>query len=913
MTGPVILLPPGADLADAAARELVARRRERLPDLSDLTLLLPSLAAGSHLRRCLAQHAGRGLLGPHIQTLAGFAAERGGGEPPLPALECRLLLTEALRRYRNLFPGQDNARVAEALFELFEELSANAVDPGADEAAFAARLQQPYGAAPSAWLSREAQIVQRLWQAFGSDSGGRSPMATHLRRLRAALAVVPPGTPVILIGFDDFPRAEAALVAGALREGRAQLWLQGRRGGRDGTATARLVSLLGVEAQAQPAAATPRARLLDAAYGEPPAAPTDPGREDPGLRIVEAAGAEHEARCVDLAVRQALLAGARDVVVLAPDRRLARRLRALLDRAQVPLHDAVGWALSTSRAAAALDAWLECLDGDFRFRALLDFLKSGFLDADAGALDELERELIFGRGIDGGLRGLRTAARSAALRELLQRVQAAAFALPRPAEAWSAQRWMSALGRSLDQLGLLERLQADDAGARLAELLRRLQAVFTRVPLHLRWDEFRDLLDGAIERETFVPQSARGPVRLLTLEQSQNLRCDLLILTGATREGLPGAAAGAPFFNQSVRAELGLPAWPERQALALARLRRILESAPQVLVTHAAASEEEPPQLSPWIEAIEAQARGWGLSLRDAELPQRALEPACEVAEPAPTPPAPRRRPAPVAPAPLLPELLNATAHQALVDCPYKFFASSLLRLRTEHAPDEDPDRADYGELVHQILEAFVSQQEGLPPPFTEPVTAANREHAGQRLEAIAQAVLGPRIETRALTLTWLAEFRAAIPLLLDWLAARPRLRALQAEVELRRELGELRLAGRADRLETRLDGRQVVVDYKTGKAPKEAEVHAGEAVQLLHYALLDPQIAVVEYRPLRAGARPVTLEQDLPELRDAAAARLQEAWRRLRAGAPLPALGDEPACEHCDYAGLCRREDWHG
>jgi ATP-dependent helicase/nuclease subunit B len=33
--------------------------------------------------------------------------------------------------------------------------------------------------------------------------------------------------------------------------------------------------------------------------------------------------------------------------------------------------------------------------------------------------------------------------------------------------------------------------------------------------------------------------------------------------------------------------------------------------------------------------------------------------------------------------------------------------------------------------------------------------------------------------------------------------------------------------------------------------------------------------------------------------------------FARLRAGAPLPALGEEPTCEHCEARGLCRRDHW--
>jgi ATP-dependent helicase/nuclease subunit B len=199
-----------------------------------------------------------------------------------------------------------------------------------------------------------------------------------------------------------------------------------------------------------------------------------------------------------------------------------------------------------------------------------------------------------------------------------------------------------------------------------------------------------------------------------------------------------------------------------------------------------------------------------------------------------------------------------------------------------------------------------------MPQPFTGRITAASRERARARLEEIADAVFAEDLSRRALALTWKAEFRASIPGLLDWMAARPMLREARAEVELTEELEGQPIYGRIDRLETRTNGSRVVVDYKSGKLPKESDIVAGEAVQLLHYALLDPAIAAVEYRPLRKSEKPQIYEEDLPALRDAVRARLAEALRGVRAGAPLPAQGDEAVCRHCEYTGLCRREDWN-
>lgn len=263
---------------------------------------------------------------------------------------------------------------------------------------------------------------------------------------------------------------------------------------------------------------------------------------------------------------------------------------------------------------------------------------------------------------------------------------------------------------------------------------------------------------------------------------------------------------------------------------------------------------------------------------------------------------------------PRLPRELSATAHQRLVDCPYQFFASACLNLRAEQAPDEDPDRSDYGSRVHRILEAFTQATDtSLPPPFGQPVTPANRAQAQARLESIAGAVFAPDLRSRALAHVWVNEFRGSIPGLLDWLEQRPPGR-VEAEVEYRRDFTPgHRLSGTADRVETAADGGLTVVDYKTGRPPGRGEVESGESVQLLHYALLDDAVRAVEYLPLREDARVLRIEaEELDSLRALVGERLADALGRLAGGAAMPALGDSASCGWCDFQGLCRRNDWH-
>ncbi len=912
-TARALLLPPQADLAERLAQAILARHRATLPDLSRVTVLLPGTGTLSSLRRQLGAQAGSALLGPRLLTLQQFAAERGGGPLAVAPAECRLILVEALRRYRNLFPRQNLWQLAEALFSLFEELSLNAVTLPQDAEAFADKLVSAYGARPLAALSREAQIIHTLWRAFLEETGGRSPAAAYAISLRAAFADLGTDETVYLAGFDTLAGAERTALAAAPAAATLEVWLHGRASGRDAAATLAFCAQLGREPETLSGADDARTRFLDAVLGLSAA---HAASESPGFSITQAEGPEHEARCVDLAVRQALLDGCATVAVVTEDRRLARRLRALLERAGIELQDQGGWALSTSAAAAALHAWLDSFERHFQFRPLLALLKSGFFAADPSALRTLERDLVYGAGLESGLERYRArAATHPALRVLLEQLAQAARALPSTGRPRLLRDWMAGVERSLRELGLWQRFEQDEAGRRLIEILRELDSAFAQRPQSADWREFRALLDRAVERATFVPPQATRDrrVRLLTLEQSAGLRCDALILAGATRAQIPGMPAGEPFFNQSVRGELGLPNLAQRHALSLARLRRVLQAAPRLHVTYAAEQPGEPAQLSPWIEAVESHAASLGLNLRDATLAVQAGTAATEIATPAAMPAQQRSRPAPSAPLQRLPQEISATAHQRLIDCPYQFFANACLRLRAEQAPDEDPDRSDYGQRVHRILEAFTQRvKEPLPDPFSSPVTVANREQAQVRLQEIAAAVFAPDLQSRALAHVWATEFQASIPGLLDWLVERSA-QQVQAEVKYQRDFVEGRsLTGKADRVEILSDGSLTLVDYKTGRPPRRAEVESGEAVQLLHYALLDPRVAAVEYLPLREDQKTLRIDAELEPLRDAVGSRLERSLHALARGTAMPALGDEGSCAWCDYRGLCRRGDWH-
>ena len=902
-----LLIAPGADFPRVVAQHLLTVHRAALPDLSALTIVVPQAALAAALREALLHLAGGALLMPRIISLATLAAP---ATPPASALACRLRLAEAMSRFRFLFEGQTPLRVADALYALFDELEREAVTLPQDEAALEALLRSGYGAAqPVAALSREAQIVHHLHQAFREELGDTAPAVAQRKALQATLRNWPDEAPLLFAGFDALSASEAGALRFALAKPAVQFISQGRLTGRDSAACTRLFAQLGCQPAVLHGPSSDRSQWLDAAFASTGSAHarvealrgTALALGD--IALVAATNPEHEAQCADLAVREALLAGARNIAVVCNDRRLARRLRARLERAHVALVDRGGWALSTSRAAATLDNWLDCIEQDFPFRPLLALLKSGLLAAGVDWADALEPRAYKG-AIAGGAarwRGLmqgNETARFAQLVHASQAVQTLSGVHPASAHA-------DGLLESLKRLGLDTTLANDAAGARLLARVQELREALAGTALKLHWSAFRALLDTALEEASFPSATGTGSrVQLLTLDQTQGLAADTVIVTGATQALF--ASADSPFFNAGVRRELGLPAAAQTQALTLARLRCLLEAAATVRLLHAPEQTGEEAQPAAALLALIAFAEAAGHPLRhDSALAERA--PQAEIAADSPLP-STTLRAAPAAVPQLLARPLSAQGHQALIECPYSFHARYALGLERLKEPDAPADQSDYGQRVHRILHAFESQLDDLPAPYSGPRNAAHLDVMTAHLQCIAQAVFAADLAERPLARFWLQAFAARAPWLAGQLASWPNA-VVRVEAELSTSREGWLLRGRADRIDTEgLSCR--VVDYKSGQSPGKAEVLTGEAVQLPHYALLADAVTTVEYWNLKDQKELGFDDEELDGLLPAMSNRLGLMAAALERGAALPAHGAERVCKRCDFVGVCRRQD---
>ena len=952
MNARVIQVPCHADLLAVLARHIVTHA-SALPDLTDTVILLPDLQFVPDLRFTLlaaAATAGHtALLGPHIDTPEHWLTAHTPLDAAIPGRARReLLLVEAIRQHPKVFGTQDPWQLAGVLITLFDELTLNRIPVPPDLEDFTALLASAYGIAQQLPepFGLEARVVHRLWQAWHAQLQAEGLLDPGLAMLQRLVAhTLDDGLHYVFAGLDDLSGAEAEWIGRLLEAGRAHCFLYRRL---PATATQRPTPAQGLLAGAAAAhERTPLGDCLDSVYASGTQALPERARTlcaqhaDPPLagaiHTLAAASAEQEARAIELQVRRWLIDGHQPIGIVTEDRRLGRRVRALLERAGVTLQDPGGWALSTTSAAAALERWLETVEEDFAHAPLLDVLKSPFTfthddpAAFSNTVFRLERDIVRHEGIARGLARYRahidsrlehyktawTAATAERLHQLLNDLDQAADPLRECLTGTHPPaHLLASLRDSLERLGMWAAFEHDPAGERILQEWQQLDAAARHCAMRLTWLEFRGWLGNTLERHDFRPPAGDSVVSLLTLQQARLGRFAGLVIGACDSRHLPAATAGSPFFNDRVRGELGLPVWPDHYHLQRDRLRRLLESAPRVLMTWHSEDNGELRTPSAWLAAVEdIQQLGWQSSLHDAQLRALLDQPGARVAGRHPLPvPALTPRPAPVLPAAQLPQRLSVTAHGNLIDCPYRFFAASGLGLRPREEVKLAFEKADYGMLVHAVLHRFHQGGTGFPAPFAR-FDPQHRDAAMAQLEDVSRRVFERELEDNYEHRAWLRRWLALVPHYIEWQIAHQQDWHFSAG-ELGRELllasGQV-LEGRLDRLDSGAAG-DAILDYKTGGMPDQDDVDSGEAVQLPSYALLAERLpARVEYVHVdkKVTSGPALEGEALAQLTRDVQARLVALLEAIAAGTALPAWGDSKTCKHCDMDGLCRRQAW--
>jgi ATP-dependent helicase/nuclease subunit B len=687
------------------------------------------------------------------------------------------------------------------------------------------------------------------------------------------------------------------------------------------------------------------------------------------------AGFEAEAQAAAACVIQALNSGAVPVALVALDRELVRRVRALLARQDIPLVDETGWKLSTTTAANRIGSLLAAAQAaglgqrapEGRHAAAVSgnaptAPDDGPADSPAAADRDAWLEWLKQwppaddaalRALESHWRGQRlpTAAQAAGTRLLRRAHRHLALHFPPPATSPAGEAplgdWLRALMRGLQADGTDTMLAADEAGRQVLAALHLNgldDSVFERAadvsPMGLA--AFAAWVSRTLESASYLPPADTGAEVVLTpLSRAIGRPFATVVLAGADAKRLGAVDRPPGLISDALASRLGLPdarQRRERQRLALAQLTRT----PALLLLRRHREGDEPLAESPDVE--------W-LLLRRAEAGQPPVLLQPWVAERAAVTPTPQPPPRPVA-AGCLPTRLSASQLEALRACPYRFFARAVLRLSEPDEVDTPLEKRDYGTWLHEVLHRF--HQERSTADLEQP--PALEEADAHRLAAAADAVSLRQQRDAAAMLPFRAAFDALAPDYLRWLhereAAGWRWQAGELDIEARFDalaaVAGPTLRGRVDRVD-RLDplapsggqqqrlprhdagaapveasGLVELLDYKTGGlvALEQRVATPFEDTQLAFYAALllgstaGPPGGEAEvkaaYLAMDGAGAPLRVEhEDVQTSARALVLGLAGEWQRMQAGTPLPALGEGPVCQHCEARGLCRRDHW--
>ena len=556
-----------------------------------------------------------------------------------------------------------------------------------------------------------------------------------------------------------------------------------------------------------------------------------PSEATENLRLITTEDMGQEASAIAVIMRDTLNTASKTAALVTTDRNLARRVAAELERWQIKIDDSAGKPLHLTPVGIYLRSILEVLEADFSDSSVLALLKSPFirLNSDLASVRRRVRDYEL---------ALRTPAYSGIKKEIPEKLLQDVVLLKqtiRPLAELYANPQADFTALLQTHLQVAEALSGSKNGGGDKVLWRgddgrKAAALFSKVLPQLKVLEQIDpkqyaaVLTRLMATETVRPLYGTHPrLKILGPIEARFNQYDVVII-GEVNEGVwPVLPSSDPWMSRPMKKDFGMPL-PEKAIGVMAADFCQLMCAPEVYLTRAKRVTGTPMNKSRWLLRLETVLKAYGkeaetlLDYKYTSLARLQDTPAVQdkIVVPAPKPPIESR-----------PRRLSASWLERLICDPYSVFAAKILRLKQLDAPDKDLSFADYGNLIHGILEEFNTK-------FPQELPSDAREQLiNIGLNKFQSAEISA--ELRAF---WWPSFLKTV----DWVLAqeaicRPDIKQIYNEVEGQMEFaapaGPFIAEARADRLNFNKDGSIDIIDYKTGSIRSNKQVHAGYAPQL--------------------------------------------------------------------------------
>ncbi len=678
--------------------------------------------------------------------------------------------------------------------------------------------------------------------------------------------------------------------------------------------------------------------------------------------LISARRFEELAWAATKSIESYLIADKTNIALVAQDRLAARRVRALLARLGPALNirDETGWKIDTTRAAAAINSWLELIRAPKEgptASALLEFLQNPFLDIPAciekppevciGLLAQLEDILIASQAKSGwetfymaieranDYAATYETASNEALLKLLQFVRERHY-------AWqeldlNCSNAYALLQQNLQDTGMAPALEKDAAGKQLLEVIHTFDLRSSNYQnVAMRLPEWISLIKSVLEEASYeeAGKEAQANLSILPLSSTRLRQFDAVVVVGCDEQQLPAFSEPPLFFSDALN-RLLKTSTINAQFIQQARdFSQLLVSCPSVdLLWQSKSKSGEPLRPSAWIQRLQTQLPHWKAVIAKHDSyggKARPLQKAVATLD--------QNLPLPLS--------MSPSAYKALRDCPYKYYVRSLLGLREAKVFEDGFDASLAGQSLHALLRNFYqslkTEEQKVGSPITQN-TQARRLWMERELSAISEKEFKRLVEGDGRVLGTLRDWQKQIPSFVDWQLQREvqGWRYQNAELKVGFDLNfidldgqnrVIRIEGRADRFDINIQDEQKaeVIDYKNQsmtKIKKRAE-HVLDDPQLLIYARAaneNPASAHLQNHQINR-AQWVSLKLDLkrdkkllrslevegvtdlmPQFDQQITQDMQNLWSRKE----MTAFAPDGVCKYCEARGICRKGMW--
>ncbi|GHF35276.1 double-strand break repair protein AddB [Seohaeicola zhoushanensis] len=874
----VFALPSGADFPAELLAGLDARLAGQPPEAAARVHLIVNTQRMARRIRAL-QDAGPPRLLPLLSLITDLSALA----PTMPVPEANSGLRRRLQLAQLvslLLDRQPDLAARASIYDLADSL-AGLMDEMAEEGVAPGTLHGLDVADMSGHWARALTFIG-IAEGYAEADGALDPARVQRQAVEALIerwAVDPPRHPVVIAGSTGSRGTTLMLMEAVARLPQGAVILPGFDIDQPGTVWADLLRTSGAEDHPQyrfahlmdrldltpgdiagwtdtPPPAPARNRLVSLALRPAPFTDAwldegprlgDLGAATGAMTLVEAPDPRSEALAIALRLREAAETG-QTAALITPDRMLTRRVTAALDRWGIVPDDSAGMPLHLSPPGRFLRHVAALFCERLTAEALITLLKHPLCHSGP----ERNQHLVNSRNLELHLRrhgpafpdGPSLAAYAHTLETppaaWLDWLAAGFFTQPVSGEL-ALTDWVARLRQ------LAELLAAGSSGpgsgglweqAAGREVLKTLTALETEAAHGgaMAARDFSDLLGALLQAGEEVRDRDKPHPGILiwgTLE-ARVQGAELLILGGLNDGSWPEVARPDPWLNRALRLQAGL-LLPERRIGLSAHDFQQAIAAPEVWLTRAIRSDDAETVPSRWLNRLTNLLDGLPGTGKEAlaGMRQRGKHwlDLAEAAEEAPRIEG-ARRPSPRPPVEARPRRLSITEIKTLIRDPYAIYARHVLRLNPLDPLAMEPDAALRGNVVHDILEAFIKEV---------------RDDAGlltaERLLDHCARVLESDVPWPAARRLWLARLRRIAG---DFVAAEQGRQALarpeHLEIKVRVPLPgvDFMLTGRADRIDVDAEGNLLIYDYKTGHVPTAKEQKHFDKQLLIEAALAE-------------------------------------------------------------------------